>query len=87
MYIFRPRTLTDSGSEGVKQKNNDEIRFHNRNKTVESQIKSVRMEKVLTELVQFCRTISVLTALVQFCRKISVLTELVQFCRTSMKRL
>ena len=71
---FQPRTLTASGSEGVKQTKNDEIRFHNRNKTVESQIKSVRMEKVLTELVQFCRTISVLTALVQF-------------CRTSMKRL
>ena len=32
------------------------------------------MEKVLTELVQFCR-------------KISVLTEFVQLCRTSMKRL
>ena len=85
---FQPRTLTASGSEGIKYKKiNDEIRFHNRNKTVERQIKSIRMEKVLTELVQFCMIISVLTALVQFCRKISVLTELVQLCRTSMKRL
>ena len=92
MFIFRPRTLTDTGSGN---KINDKIRFANKIKTVERQIKPIRMERVLTELVQFCSTISVLTELVQFCRTIgvltglvqfsgiiSVLTELVQFCRT-----